>query len=51
MNTLFCKSGIKENGKKAKDGKKIIIEKAKRVRPWPDLPVEKKSIPENDKKR
>ena len=50
MKTLFCKSDKKENGKKAEDDKKIIIEKAKRVRPWPGPPEEKKSIPEKDKK-
>lgn len=50
MNTLFCKSDGKENGKKARDDKKILIEKAKRVKPWPDPPVEKKPAPEKDKK-
>ena len=50
MKTLLCKSDNQEKRDKAEDSKKVIIEKVKRVSPWPEPPIEKKPVPEKDKK-
>lgn len=50
MKKISCKSDDHEKREKTDDAKKIIIEKAKRVKPWPEPPAEKKPSPEEDKK-